>query len=52
MKCVKVESYVVKAGTNRPSPSWGGFAGSSNRRWMLMTGVVVRVSVLSEGGGG
>jgi hypothetical protein len=51
---VKVESYVVEAGTDRRSPSWGegGFAGSSNRWWMLMTGVVVRVSVLSVGGGG
>jgi hypothetical protein len=28
---VKLESLVVKAGTDRPSPSWGGglFAGSS-----------------------
>jgi hypothetical protein len=24
MKCVKVENYVVEAGTHRPSPSWGG----------------------------
>jgi hypothetical protein len=29
----------------------GVFAGSSNRWWMLMTGVVIRVSVLSEGEG-
>jgi hypothetical protein len=48
MKCVKVENYVVKAGTGRPSPLWG-FAGSSNQWWILMTGVVVRVSVLSVG---
>jgi hypothetical protein len=38
MKCVRVESYVVEAGTDRPSPLWGGFAGSSNRWWMIMTG--------------
>jgi hypothetical protein len=30
MKCVKVESYVVEAGTDRLNPFWGGFAGSSN----------------------
>jgi hypothetical protein len=24
MKCVKVESYFVEAGTDRPSPSWEG----------------------------
>jgi hypothetical protein len=35
-------------GTERTSPSWG-FAGSSDRWWNVMTGVVVRVSVLSEG---
>jgi hypothetical protein len=29
MKCVKVESYVVEGGTDRPSPLWGGIAGSS-----------------------
>jgi hypothetical protein len=23
MMCVKVESFVVKADTDRPSPSWG-----------------------------
>jgi hypothetical protein len=28
----------------------GRFAGSSNWWWMVMTGVVVRVSVLSGGG--
>jgi hypothetical protein len=53
MKCVKVKSYVVEAGTDRPSPSWGeDFAGSSNRWWMLITGVVVRISVPFEGGVG
>jgi hypothetical protein len=30
---------------------WGVVAGSSNRWWILMTGVVVRVSVLSAGKG-
>jgi hypothetical protein len=29
MKCVRVESYVVEGGTDRPSPLCGGFAGSS-----------------------
>jgi hypothetical protein len=47
MKCVKVESYVVEGGTDRPSPSWGGFTGSSNWWWILITGIVVRFSVLS-----
>jgi hypothetical protein len=51
MKCVKVESYVVGGVTDRPSPSWG-FTASSDRWWMVMTGIVVRVSVLSVGGGG
>jgi hypothetical protein len=42
MNCVKIESYVVEAGTDRSSPLWGGFAGSSNWWWMLMTGVLKR----------
>jgi hypothetical protein len=50
MKCVKVESYVVEAGTDWPSPSWGGLQ-VAVWRWILMTGVVVRVRVLSAGGG-
>jgi hypothetical protein len=42
----------VVAGTDRPSPSWGGslFSGSSPVR-ILMIRVVVWVSVLSEGVG-
>jgi hypothetical protein len=46
MKCVKVESYGVETGTDRPSPSWGRrvVAGSSSGWWRLMTGVVVRVN--------
>jgi hypothetical protein len=45
MKFVKVESYDVETGTDRPSPSCGEevVAGSSNGWWRLMTGVVVRV---------
>jgi hypothetical protein len=35
MKCVKVESYVVEAGADRPSPLW--VAGSSNRWWKILT---------------
>jgi hypothetical protein len=51
MKCVKVESYVVEAGTDRHSPSWRGLQ-VAVRWWTLMTGVVVWVSVLLERGVG
>jgi hypothetical protein len=37
MKCVKIESYVVEAGTDRPSLSWVGFAGSRNWWWILIS---------------
>jgi hypothetical protein len=42
----------VEAGTDTPSPSWGGEVclQVAVRWWILMTGVVVSVSVLSDGG--
>jgi hypothetical protein len=51
MKCVKLDSLVVQAGTDRPSPLWGEGVSLqvAVRWWILTTGVVVRVSVLSEG---
>jgi hypothetical protein len=50
MKCVKGESYVVEAGTAGLVPR--GVLQVAVRWWVLMNGVVVRVSVLSEGGFG
>jgi hypothetical protein len=44
MNCVKVESYVMEGGTDRPSPSCVGFAGSG-WWWILMTGVLVWVTI-------
>jgi hypothetical protein len=46
MKCVRLESYVLEADTDKHSPSGGG-GGCLQvvvRWWILMTGVVVRVN--------